>query len=259
MPGDVITDPYSGAASGFDDSFGTNLCRKAYDILGWQAVAAIPLPPDAVVVDAGCGTGRWVERFLARGHRVVGIERAPGMVAQLEGKHLGDRFTLLPTAMEDAVLPDASADLVIAIGSLQYTPDRDAVLRAFGRWLKPGGRVALMVDSLMALVQERVQEGRAAEALEILRTRQGSYHFGESEMTLELFSREELTRRLEAAGFAVDSVRGLVVSAAALGRSGCEAAMRADEAGFLRTDAALAQHPVTADGGLHLLAIATRL
>ncbi|MCQ8241310.1 class I SAM-dependent methyltransferase [Rhizosaccharibacter radicis] len=254
----MAIDAYSAVARTFDASFDTNLCRKAYDLLGWEAVAALPLPADAHVIDAGCGSGRWCERFLRAGHRVTGIEPADGMVAILRERGLGPRFTLMQSTMEDAVLPERTADLVVAIGSLQYSAAPERAAASLLRWLKPGGRVVLMVDSLLALVQERIRENRHEEAQHVLETRRGSFTFEERTLSLQLHDRDSIGRLLVEAGFELEQVRGLVVSAATLGRPGCSDAMRHDAAAFLARDKALADHPVTADGGLHLLAVARR-
>lgn len=70
--------------------------RRAYDELAWEVVAHLLPQSRGVVVDVGCGIGRWVPRFLALGHRVIGIEQSPAMAATANrrfGRHA--RFTLI--------------------------------------------------------------------------------------------------------------------------------------------------------------------
>lgn len=259
MPPDISQQmAYSAAACPFDSSFETNLCRKAYDILGWHIVSQLALLPRARVVDAGCGTGRWSARFLKRGHNVTGIENAPGMIQRLHDRAFGPAFILCESDMETARIGDSEADLVIAIGSLQYCDNQARVIRRFFDWLRPGGQVAIMVDLLGALVSECIQKGKAEDALRFLRTRQGSYTMDHVVTPLHLYDRSELCGEFLAAGFEDVACTGLVVSAAALGREGCSIAMRENEAAFLAWDAALAEDPFMADSGLHLMLTARR-
>ena len=82
---------YDALAAGYDASYAVPGHRKAYDVLAWERVTAFLPAAPATVIDAGCGTGRWVEKFLDLGHRVVGIERQNDLVAlplqRLHGLH----------------------------------------------------------------------------------------------------------------------------------------------------------------------------
>lgn len=113
---------YSNIAEAYDASYLRPSHRLVYDTLAWEHASAIPLPHGAHVVDAGCGTGRWLPRWLGRGYRVTGIEQAPGMIATLQARRLSDRFTLVRGDMETAPIAGGSADLVLAAGSVQYVP-----------------------------------------------------------------------------------------------------------------------------------------
>jgi trans-aconitate methyltransferase len=53
--------------------------------------------------------------------------------------------------MTDAGLP-AEAGMVLAMGSLQYTADPEAAIAHLAGWLRPGGVLAVLVDSLVGLV-----------------------------------------------------------------------------------------------------------
>ncbi|GBQ28558.1 methyltransferase [Acetobacter estunensis NRIC 0472] len=258
QPDALQKESYSKEARAFDESFLTNPCRRAYDLLGWQAVNALTLPAHARILDVGCGTGRWCERFLDQGHTVTGIENAPGMIATLHAKELGPRFALLAGNMEEVIVPPGSADLVIAIGSIQYCTDQSRIIARLFEWLTPGGQVAVMVDSLVSLVCGCLQTEQPEKAQHVLDTREGAFTSDGVTTRLHLYDRENLKAAFANAGFVDIACRGLVVQGAALGRAGCATAMRADEEAFLSRDAALADHEVMADCGLHLLLTARR-
>src|SRR5262249_51791843 len=112
--------------------------RRAYDDLAWEHVVGL-LPPrgeHALVVDAGCGVGRWAERLVALGHRVIGIEQAPAMGAAARSRGLGPAFTVVEGAMEDVELGQPDADVVLAMGSLQYTRDPEEAIVHLAAWIR---------------------------------------------------------------------------------------------------------------------------
>ncbi|WP_370969378.1 class I SAM-dependent methyltransferase [Amycolatopsis sp. cg9] len=92
-------------------------------------------------LDAACGTGRYAAILAARGHRVIGVDSSPGMLARARERvptadfRLGD-LTALPVA-------DASVDLVTCGLALTHVGDLGPVLAEFARVLRPGGRAVL--------------------------------------------------------------------------------------------------------------------
>ena len=249
---------YNAFAADYDAAFAAPGHRRAYDRLAWERVAALLPPTPGLIVDAGCGTGRWIAPLLALGHRVIGIEQAPDMVRALRAKAHGPGFTLIEADMASAEVAAASADLVVAIGSVQYTRDPAAMIRRFAGWAKPGGAVCVMVDSLVALVLELVRLGKPAEAVERLRSGRGVFSFGDEQADLFLYDSRTLQAQFADAGLTGVECRGLLVSSSAWGSAGCSQAMAADEAAFLELERALSGVAVTADAGKHLFASGRR-
>jgi SAM-dependent methyltransferase len=106
---------------------------------------ALGLAPGAVSLDVGCGTGRHVRAFVARGARAYGIDISRGLLAA------GG----IAAAQADARrLPVASGacDAVVSLcqGAFGITPGGDrAVLVELARVLRPGGRLALTAFALV--------------------------------------------------------------------------------------------------------------
>ena len=249
---------YNAFAADYDAAFATQNHRKAYDRLAWECVAALLPTAPGLIVDAGCGTGRWIGPLLALGHRVIGIEQAPDMVRALRAKQHGSGFQLIEAGMEDAQIAVGSADLVLAIGSVQYTRQPAAMIRRFATWARPGGAVCVMVDSLVALVLELLRLGKSAEAVERLGSGRGVFAFGGQRADLFLYDRSTLAAQFAAAGLGEIVCRGLLVSGSAWGSEGCSRAMDADEPGFLALERELSGFPVMADAGKHLFASGRR-
>jgi SAM-dependent methyltransferase len=247
---------YSGLAPSYREHFEIPH-RRAYDTLTWERVRLL-LPERGPIVDAGCGVGRWVGRLLGMGYDVIGIEQAPGMIAELRRAGYGHGFTLIEESMETAELTPGSAGMVLALGSLQYTSDPAATVRRFASWLRPGGTVVALVDSLVALVIELLQQRRTEEAVERLRTRIGSWSVAGHDAEMHLMDREGLCQAFRGAGLQEVQVSGLLATAAPLGRELLHERLLRDWDGHLALERELSAHPVLADIGKQLLATGRR-
>lgn len=103
--------------------------------------------PGDQLCDIGSGDGYWLER-IAAGARVTGIDIDwPSVtLAQRTHKRASTAFTQASaTAMP---FPDATFDKVYGVCSVEHIPDNTAAFREFSRCLKPGGVLALTLDSL---------------------------------------------------------------------------------------------------------------
>jgi SAM-dependent methyltransferase len=242
---------YDALARGYEDHFAVPH-RRAYDDLAWERILTLLPPPPAEVVDAGCGVGRWARRFRAMGYAVTGVEQSPGMIARLRERPPGPGFTLVESSMTDAALPPSAA-LVVAMGSVQYTADPEAAIAHLAGWLRPGGVLAVLVDSLVGLVLELLREGRAEEALERLATRRGVWRQHGREADLHLLDRSRLEAAFAAAGLTGIRGHGLLVTAAALGRDELTTRLTAARESHLALERHLLADPLLADTGKQLL------
>lgn len=238
-------------APGYEEHFAVPH-RRAYDDLAWELTcAALPDPP-ASIVDVGCGVGRWARRFAARGYDVLGIEPVSEMADRAEG------LRVLRSGVQDVSLPAQSADVVVAMGSIQYAPDPVAAIARMASWLRPEGVLSVLVDSRIALGIELLRAGRPDEAAERLDTGRGHWRLDGMSADLMLFDRASLTAAVREAGLAVESAHGLLVGASIWGRDELTARLSSDYEAQLGAERELAQRPDLADLGKQLLVIATR-
>lgn len=134
--------PEPATARPFYDRFGW-----AYDLLvddpvkPWADAVEHVLPVDpARILDAGCGTGRHATELAARGHEVVLADAAPALLEQARERLPGAVARLGDLAALD--LSDEPVDAVTCRGVLNDLiagDERDAVLEALRRALRPGG------------------------------------------------------------------------------------------------------------------------
>ncbi len=242
---------FDALAAAYDEHFAAPH-RAAYDELAWERVVAVLPEEPGLVADAGCGVGRWAERLIAMGHRVVGIEPAPAMARAARERNPGDQFTLIEGRMEDVEL-EVQADVVMAMGSLQYTRDPEAAIARLASWTRPGGTVLVLVDSLVALAIELLRAGKQEEAFERLRTHQGVWQTDGQSADLHLLHRERLEAAFTAAGLQDVRPHGLLVGASIDGRDQLTQALKEDPAARLSTERELMSYPQLADLGKQLL------
>lgn len=113
------------------------------------------LPPveNRVVVDAGCGTGRWLEELAARGaQQVFGFDECMPMVQRAARKGI-PRAGVVSAVCTAIPLAEACADLVLCSFVVSYVRDRRRFGLEAARILKPGG--AMIVSDLHPGGRER--------------------------------------------------------------------------------------------------------
>jgi SAM-dependent methyltransferase len=122
------------------------------------AVAEIGVPDGAVVLDAGCGTGRALPALRAAAGAsgtVIGADLTAEMLAAAR-EHRRDGSAQLVLADARALpLADSTVDVVFAAGLIGHLPDVDPGLHELARITRPGGRLALFHPSGRAALAAR--------------------------------------------------------------------------------------------------------
>jgi ubiquinone/menaquinone biosynthesis C-methylase UbiE len=101
------------------------------------------LPPGRQTLDIGCGEGRLARDLKELGHRIVGIDSSPSLVAAAR-----EFDPSMDVRLADAAalpLDDACADLAVAFMSLQDIDGMPAAIQEAARVLAPGGRFCLAI------------------------------------------------------------------------------------------------------------------
>jgi len=99
------------------------------------------LPPDARVLEIGCGPGQFWETNAARvpaGWRLVLTDFSPGMIAAA-GRRLGDRAACAVADAEALPFRAGRFHAAIANHMLYHVPDRRRAARELARVLRPDG------------------------------------------------------------------------------------------------------------------------
>lgn len=100
-----------------------------------------------LVLDVGCGMGRFAEVASRWGARVVGIDLSNA--AEVAAENLADRkgsCFFQADAFAPPFAPE-SFDFIYSIGVLHHTPDCERAFKGLAKFLKPGGTIAVWLYS----------------------------------------------------------------------------------------------------------------
>ena len=160
--------------------------------LGGPVLDLLGLVAGLDVLDLGCGDGVLTLRIQAMGARVLGVDGSADMVAATRAKGV-------PAEIADGhALPfEAAFDAVFSNAALHWMKRPDEVLASVARALRPGGRFVAEMG------------GHGNVAAEVVALHVAAAEFGLDAAALHPWyfpSPAEQTGRLEAAGFAVETM-----------------------------------------------------
>jgi len=99
-----------------------------------------------LVLDVGCGMGRFAEVATRWGARVIGVDLSAA--AEVAAKNLADReFTAFQADVFALPFAPESFDIIYSVGVLHHTPDCEAAVKVLEKYLKPGGILAVWLYS----------------------------------------------------------------------------------------------------------------
>jgi len=107
----------------------------------------VPLKKGVVVVDYGCGPGRYtnlVARRVGPKGKVIAVDIQPVAIRMVKEKATRAGLTNIEAILVDSYdteIDEASADMVLLIDTFHMISDFDALLREVHRILKPDGRL----------------------------------------------------------------------------------------------------------------------
>ena len=117
--------------------------------------------PSRQTVDVGCGEGRLTRHLKELGHRIIGIDASPSMVAA--ARELDPSMDIRLADAAALPLDDACADLAIAFMSLHNVDAMPLAVREIARILEPGGRLCFAI--VHPLIRRDISNARPPRAL----------------------------------------------------------------------------------------------
>ncbi len=169
-------------------------------------MAAAPAPLS--VLDVGCGPGQALDGLSRRQLHVHGIDVSPEMIAAASRRHPEDEYhvgdaTALPFA-------DASMDVTLCLGVLEYVPEPRQVLSELHRVLRPGGRLIVSFPNRMSVFRRlsRVETALERRLLRLVRRGAAAARVAERpKYQHQHWSVSQVLGMLETTGFVVERRR----------------------------------------------------
>jgi SAM-dependent methyltransferase len=109
-----------------------------------EGLQSCGLRDNSRVLDVGCGTGRWLRRYLKRNLIPVGVDATRGMLQLAAASGL--ECQLVVGCAQNLPFGDGIFDLVSAVTVIQHIPpaDQGDALKEMVRVLQPGGHLLLL-------------------------------------------------------------------------------------------------------------------
>lgn len=128
---------YEQQSAGYDAEAGGGLFAADEPVVAEYLSGRDP----GVALDAACGTGRFAEFLARRGHRVIGIDSSPDMLAYARRRVRDGEFGV--GELDRLPLPDDSVDVIVCALALVHVRRLEPVLAEFARVLRPGGDLVI--------------------------------------------------------------------------------------------------------------------
>ena len=152
------------------------------------------LTPGMRVVEFGCGTGSTAILHAPAVRTYHAIDVSEKMIAIARGKAIEagqSNLEFTVGTLEEADAPDASCEAILGLNILHLVPDLDSTLTTVARMLAPGGHFFSSTICLQNLQGNLRLLAHATRVLPFL-------------PTVGSFSVNDLKRRIERAGFAIE-------------------------------------------------------
>ncbi len=105
------------------------------------------LPEYQPVLEAGCGSGRWVAWFVKNGWRAAGLDWSEACCSRARQEIAGARFEV--GDMRDMPFEDGEFGAIVSLGAVEHTQEGPMQsLQEYFRVLRPGGIAVITVPCL---------------------------------------------------------------------------------------------------------------
>jgi 2-polyprenyl-3-methyl-5-hydroxy-6-metoxy-1,4-benzoquinol methylase len=99
---------------------------------------------DKLVLEAGCGAGRFTEVLLKKGAFLVSSDLSSAVEVNAENFPVSDKHLVIQADINNMPFADESFDVVICLGVIQHTADTEKTIADLYKLVKKGG--SLVID-----------------------------------------------------------------------------------------------------------------
>ena len=156
------------------------------------------LPKGGKLLDIGCGTGLFVERYIEAGGTAIGLDISSKMIEKARRRCIACDYTL--GTGEKIPFCDNSFDAVCSLLVFSYVKDPETMLNEAYRVLKPGGKIAVCTLGKKLLT-------RGIPAIYLISEKMNVKHVVMKDFGEHYYDREEMDGLFTQAGFSDISVK----------------------------------------------------
>jgi len=141
--GDAVVRAFDHEWSVFRRTDGTDvraLFASYFDLVRPDELAAANL-----ILDAGCGSGRWAAEVAGRGPRVIALDLGLSVEVAREAAAGSTRVGCVQGDLLDLPVAASAVDWAYSLGVLHHLRDPERALRAIAEAVRPGGRIIVYV------------------------------------------------------------------------------------------------------------------
>ena len=155
------------------------------------------LPKGGKLLDIGCGTGLFVERYIEAGGSAIGLDISSKMIEKARRRCIACDYTL--GTGEKIPFCDNSFDAVCSLLVFSYVKDPETMLNEAYRVLKPGGKIAICTLGKKLLT-------RGIPVIYLISEKMNVNHVVMKDFGEHYYDREEMDGLFTQAGFSDISV-----------------------------------------------------
>jgi 2-polyprenyl-3-methyl-5-hydroxy-6-metoxy-1,4-benzoquinol methylase len=96
-----------------------------------------------VVLEAGCGAGRFTEVLLKKGAVLVSSDLSSAVEVNAENFPINDKHLVIQADINDMPFADESFDVVVCLGVIQHTSNTEQTIADLYRLVKKGGTLVI--------------------------------------------------------------------------------------------------------------------
>jgi ubiquinone/menaquinone biosynthesis C-methylase UbiE len=213
----VATEAYYDKRSSTYNSTFDFLYYRVYDAITWKYLEPyVPSDPNALILDAGGGTGRWAIRMAKKGPKVFLIDISEGMLRvadkRVKEERLNHRITTKKCDITKTDFAEETFDMILCEHALFLFKEPDAPLKEFNRILKKKARLIVSLHNryvqTLACISENPNADNLQNALKILLREKYSYMTKDDKVKIYTWTPNEFQNILKRNGFYIEKIIG---------------------------------------------------
>jgi len=210
---------YDEKSKSYDETFDA-LYFKVYDAITWKYIEPyIPINPNALVLDAGGGTGRWAIQIARKGCKVILMDVSEGMLnaaAKRVEEGLRHKITIKKGDIAKTGYANETFDMILCEHALFLFKEPDMFIKELKRILKKKSRLIISaqnryVQSLSSL-SDKPNPANVDRVFKILLSEEYECMTKDGKVKIYTWTPEEFRTILERNGFHIEKIVGKIVT-----------------------------------------------